>query len=248
MKDTRLSNDFISAYPVTEASLSAKQNAIKAAAELLSQQTKYAGAKRGFILSQLRNISKAFWLIQFLCFATFLLNFSRASKLEDAQILFLTIVPVMTFYILPELLKVQIYGTGETEASCFFTPIKSLAVKMILVSVCNILIIGTISLAMGLYHQLNIRELLCCGLIPFNISIALTIIVFDFIKITSPYAMLSVSMLLTVGLMQMQRLTFLLYKAWWSIYWGSVAFVLLSIVITAIRFNHTKGYYYGAKY
>jgi len=248
LKVNRLSNDFISAYPITEINLSAKQDTIQAASELLSKQTKYTGAKRWFILGQFRNISKTFWLIQFFCFAAFLLNFSRTSKLEDAQILFLTIVPVMTFYILPEMLKTQIYGTVETEATCFFTPIKSFAVKMILVSVSNILIIGTISLAMGLCHQLNIGELLCYGLIPFNISISLTIIAFDFIKITSPYAMLCVSMLLTVGLMQMQRLTFLLHKAWWGIYWGSVAVVLFSIAITAIRYKHIKGYYYGVKY
>ena len=248
MNDNRLFYDFIAAYPIAEVRTSAKQNTIKLAEELLLQQTKYTGAKKGFILNQLRSISKIFWVIQFLCFATFLLNFSRASDLDDVQILFLTIVPIMTFYILPELLKAQLHNTSETEAACFFTPIKSLAAKMILVSSCNILIIGIISLILGLHCRLNILELLCRGLIPFNISVTLTIMTFDLIKISSPYTMLSISALLTLGLIQMRRLAFLFHNTWLGIYFGSTTLVFLSIIIMVIRLNYIKEYCYGVKY
>lgn len=248
MKNNHLSQDLTPAYPIVAARPSAKQDTIKMATELLLSHTKYTRAKRGFILNQIRSISSFFWLIQFCCFAAFLLNFSHASKLEDAQILFLTIVPIMTFYILPELLKAQLYNTIETEAVCFFTPAKSFAVKMILVSGCNILIISTISMILGFCYQFNILELLCRGLIPFNISVSLTMTAFDLIKISSPYAMLSISTLLTLGLIQMRRLTFLLSNAWLGIYFGSLALVLLAIIITAVRLNHIKEYYNGAKY
>lgn len=246
MKDNQSFYNFISAYPVDKARDCAKQSTIKKAAELLSQQTKYVGAKQNFILNQIKSISKIFWLIQFICFTLFLINFTSVKKLEDAQILFLTIVPVMTFYILPELVKTQLYNMGEIEAACFFSPIKTLAVKMSLVSSCNFLIIGIMSLALGLYHQFDILELLCRGLIPFNVSIAVTIIVFDFIKLTSPYAMLSVSAFLTLVLIQMRNFPFLLYNTWLGIYFGSVVLMLFAIGMTAIRFKRIEERCYDA--
>lgn len=246
MRDNQSSYDFISAFPVVKAREHVKQNTIKKAGKLLSQQTKYTGVKLHFVLNQLKSISKVFWLIQFICFTLFLVNFTNAKELEDAQILFLTIVPVMTFYILPELLKTQLYNTGEMEAACFFSPIKALAVKMVLVGSCNILMIGIVSLALGFYHQLNILELLCRGLIPFNISIALTIIAFDFIKITSPYAMLSVSAFLTLALIEMRNFTFLFHSTWLGVYFGSIVLMLLAVGITAIRLKHIEERYYGA--
>ncbi len=246
MKDNQSFYDFISAYPVVKTRDCAKQDTIKKAAELLSQQTKNVGAKQNFVLNQLQSISKVFWLIQFICFLLFLLNFTSTQRLEDIQILFLTIVPVMTFYILPELLKTQFYNMGETEAVCFFSPIKTLAVKMALVSSCNFLIIGIMSFAFGIYHQLDILELLCRGLIPFNISIVLTIIVFDFIKVTSPYAMLSISALLTLALIQMRNSPFLLNNTWLGFYFGSVVLMLFAIGMTAIRFKGMEERCYGA--
>lgn len=246
MKDNQSFYNFISAYPVDKARDCAKQSTIKKTAELLSQQTKYVGAKQNFILNQIKSISKIFWLIQFICFTLFLINFTSVKKLEDAQILFLTIVPVMTFYILPELVKTQLYNMGEIEAACFFSPIKTLAVKMSLVSSCNFLIIGIMSLALGLYHQFDILELLCRGLIPFNVSIAVTIIVFDFIKLTSPYAMLSVSAFLTLVLIQMRNFPFLLYNTWLGIYFGSVVLMLFAIGMTAIRFKRIEERCYDA--
>ena len=107
MKDNQSFYDFISAYPIVEAKDCVKQDTIKKAAELLSQQTKYVGAKQNFVLNQLKSISKVFWFIQFICFLLFLVNFTTTQRLKDIQILFLTIVPVMTFYILPELFKTQ---------------------------------------------------------------------------------------------------------------------------------------------
>ena len=152
----------------------------------------------------------------------------------------------MTFYILPELFKTQIYNMEEIEAVCFFSPFKTLAVKMTLVSSCNFLIIGIMSLAFGIYHQLDILELLCRGLIPFNISIALTIIVFDFIKVTSPYAMLSISAFLTLALIQMRNFSFLLDNTWLGVYFGSVLLILLAIGIMVIQFKHMEERCYGA--
>lgn len=246
MKDNQSFYNFISVYPAAKARDYVKQDTIKKAAELLSQQTKYVGAKQNFVRNQFKSISKIFWLIQFICFLLFLINFMGTQRLEDIQILFLTIVPIMTFYILPELLKAQFYNMGETEAVCFFSPIKTLAVKMALVSSCNFLVIGIMSLAFGIYHQLNILELLFRGLIPFNISIALTIIVFDFIKVTSSYAMLSVSALLTLALIQMRNFPFLLDNTWLGIYFGSVVLMLLAIGMTAIRFKYIEECCYGA--
>lgn len=246
MKDNQSFYDFISAYPIVEAKDCVKQDTIKKAAELLSQQTKYVGAKQNFVLNQLKSISKVFWFIQFICFLLFLVNFTTTQRLKDIQILFLTIVPVMTFYILPELFKTQFYNMEEIEAVCFFSPFKTLAVKMTLVSSCNFLIIGIMSLAFGIYHQLDILELLCRGLIPFNISIALTIIVFDFIKVTSPYAMLSISAFLTLALIQMRNFSFLLDNTWLGVYFGSVLLILLAIGIMVIQFKHMEERCYGA--
>lgn len=246
MKDNQSFYNFISAYPVDKAGDYAKQDTIKKATELLLQQTKYTGAKQNFVLNQLKSISKVFWLIQFICFLLFLVNLTSTQRLEDIQILFLTIVPVMTFYTLPELLKTQFYNMGEIEAVCFFSPIKTLAVKMALVSSCNFLIIGIMSLALGLYHQFDILELLCRGLILFNVSIAVTITVFDFIKLTSPYAMLSVSALLTLALIQMRNFPYLLDNTWLGIYFGSVLLMVLAIGMTAIRFKRIEERCYGA--
>ena len=67
MKDNQSFYDFISAYPIVEAKDCVKQDTIKKAAELLSQQTKYVGAKQNFVLNQFKSISKVFWLIQFIC-------------------------------------------------------------------------------------------------------------------------------------------------------------------------------------
>lgn len=102
------------------------------------------------------------------------------------------------------------------------------------------------SLAFGIYHQLDILELLCRGLIPFNISIALTIIVFDFIKVTSPYAMLSISAFLTLALIQMRNFSFLLDNTWLGVYFGSVLLILLAIGIMVIQFKHMEERCYGA--
>lgn len=245
MKDNQSFYDFIFDFPIVKGREHVKQSTIQKAGELLSQQTKYTGAKLNFVLNQLKNISKVFWLIQFICFVLFLVNFTNIKELEDAQILFLTLVPVMTFYILPELLKTQLYNMGEMEAACFFSPIKILAVKMVLVGSCNILIIGIVSLVFGFYHQINVLELLCRGLIPFNISIALTIIAFDFIKITSPYAMISVSALLTLVLIEMRHFTFLFHNIWLGVYFGSVVLMLLAVGITVIRLKHIEERCYG---
>lgn len=246
MKDNQSFYEFISACPAVKARDCAKQSTIKKAAALLSQQTKYAGAKQNFVLNQFKSISKVFWFIQLICFLLFITNFNRTQRLEDIQILFLTIVPVMTFYILPELLKTQFYNMGEIEAACFFSPIKTLAVKMALVSSCNFSIIGIMSLAFGIYHQLDVLELLCRGLIPYNISIALTIIIFDFIRVTSSYAMLSVSALLTLVLVQMRNFSFLLHNTWLGVYFGSALLMLLAVGMTVIQFKRIEERCYGA--
>ena len=246
MKDNYSLYDLASAFPVAKINPCTKQNTIRVAVELLSQETKYTGANTNLILNQLKSISRIFWVIQFSCFGAFILNFYNMEELKDAQILFLTVVPVMTFYILPELLKSQLYNTNEIEDVCFVSAAKSFAIKIVLVSSSNILIIGIVALALGFCHQFNIPELLCRGFIPFNISIALTVIAFDFIKITSPYIMLSVSALLTLALIQMRNFAFLLNRSWLSIYFASVGLLLLAIMITAIRFKHIKEYCYGA--
>lgn len=246
MKNNQLPYDFMCAFPDAEPNVHAKQKTIKKAGELLSQQTKYTGGKQNFVLNQLKSVSKVFWFIQFLCFILFLVNFKNTKELEDIQILFLTIVPVMTFYILPELLKSRIYNTGEMEAACFFSPAKALAVKMVIVGACNILMIGTASLALGLYYQFSILELLCRGFIPFNISIALTIAVFDFIKINSPYAMLSVSTLFTLALIQMRNFVFIWNHTWLGVYWGSIVLMLTAVGITSVRLKHMEEDFYGA--
>lgn len=223
-----------------------KQATIEKAKILLSQNTKYTGAKENYVKVQLRNISKTFWGIQLLCFATLLWNISIAKDLDDIQILFLTIVPIMTFYILPELLKAQLNRTSETEAACFFSPAKVIAAKMALISISNILIISVVSLVFGFYRQLNIGELLCRGFIPFNISAAFSVIAFNFVKINSPYAMLSVSIVLTAALTQLRYITFFLTDAWFGIFIGSIMFVALAAAITTVRFGQIKERYYEA--
>lgn len=246
MKPNTSHRKFTSAFPVPEADNMKKQATIEKAKTLLSKNTMYAGARENFAKAQLRNISKAFWMIQLLCFAALLWNISTAKDLNDIQILFLTIVPIMTFYILPELLKAQLYRTSETEAACFYSPAKVIAAKMVLISLSNILIIGASSLAFGFYHQLNIGELLCRGFVPFNISIALSVIVFNFIKINSPYAMLSISAVLTVALTQLRYTSFLLTDAWFGIFVGSVLFAVFTMAVTSVRFGQIKERCYEA--
>lgn len=246
MKPNTSYHKFTSAYPVPETDTMKMQDTIEKAKALLTQNTKYVGAKENFIKVQLQNISKPFWSIQIFCFAALLWNLSEAKSLNDIQILFLTIVPIMTFYILPELLKEQLYRTCETEAACYYSPVKVIAAKIVIISISNILIISMASLSFGLYHQLNVGELLCWGFIPFNISVAFSVIAFNFVKIKSPYAMLSVSAVLTVALTQLRYTTFLLTGAWFGIFIGSVLSVVLAITITMVRFGQMKERYYEA--
>ena len=245
MKDNEALEHLMSAYPVVKSGECAKQNTIKVATDLLLQQTKYTCGKGYFVMNQLKSISKMFWLIQVACFLMFIANFTTVEKLEDIQIFFLTIVPVMTFYVLPELSKTQFYNMMEIEAVCFFSPIKTLAAKMALISSCNLVMIAIMSVTFGIYRQLDILELLCRGLIPFNISVALTILLFDFIKITSPYAMLSVSAMLTLLVIQMHNFCFLLNHIWLSVFSASVLLMLLVIGVTAIRFKRMEEHCYG---
>lgn len=237
---------FTSAFPVPKADTMKRQDTIKKAKELLSQNTMYSGARENFVKVQLWNISRTFWCIQLLCLTALLWNISTAKGLDDIQILFLTIVPIMTFYMLPELLKAQLYRMNETEAVCFYSPAKVIAAKMALISISNILIISVASLVFGFYHQLNIGELLCRGFIPFNISVAFSVIVFNFVKINSPYAMLSVSAVLTLALTQLRYTMSLLTDAWFGIFIGSLLFVVLITAVTTARFGQIKERYYEA--
>ena len=57
MKDNQSFYDFIFDFPIVKAREHVKQSTIQKAGELLSQQTKYTGAKLNFVLNQLKKYS-----------------------------------------------------------------------------------------------------------------------------------------------------------------------------------------------
>ena len=248
MKKNKPHQKFTYVFPVPKTDAERKQATIDKAKKLLTLNTKYTDAQLNFVKYQLLSISKIFWVLQFFCFVYLLLNSSTANGMDDIQILFLTIVPIMTFYILPEILKSRIYHTNETEAVCSYSPEKVIATKMVLISLSNISVISVASLICGFYLQLNIGELLCRGFIPFNISVALSMIVFNFFRIKSSYAMLSVSTILTVALIQLRYTSILLTDAWFVVFIVSLLFVTLSVAITKARFGKIREVYYEAGY
>lgn len=233
-------------YPAPEPDPDRKQAALELAKTLLRQSGKYAGSHWHFVRMQLQGISKVFWAIQFICFAAFLWNRPAAARMEDIQILFLTIVPIMTFFILPELLKARLSRTAETEAACFYSPARVIAAKITIISASNLLTVGAAAAAFSACGPFSLVELLCRGFIPLHLSVSLSVFAFDFMRITSPYAMLSVSTLLTVALIQLRHLAFLLTEAWPGVYLGSVLLAGLAVLSAAFRTKHLEERYDGA--
>lgn len=216
------------------------------AKELLLAQSKYKYTRWNLCILQFKSISKLFWLLQFMCFSLFVLRFPNANNMDSIQIIFLTVSPIMAFYLLPELYKSQIYNMAELEATCFNIPAKTTGIKLMLTSISNIVVILIMSLILGIYHQLNIWEILFRGLIPFNVAVAITLVFFGIVRVKSPYAMVTVAIIFSLVLSQFREVGAVISACWTSIYLISLLGVIVLLCMTICRLNKVEGYYYGA--
>lgn len=230
------------AFPAEQPAPGAKRAAARRAAALLVQETKEWGAAQNFVWNQLRSISGPFWAVQLFCFAALLWNAGEAGGPEGAQELFLTVVPILTFYMLPELLKARLCRTEELEGACRFSPARAAAVKLALISASNVLVITAAAAALGTVCPVSAAELLGRGLIPFHLALAAAVTAFELVKATSAYALLSVSTLLTVALMQLRSASFLLADHWRGAYAASAALAAFVLVAAAVRWKHMEGH------
>ena len=249
MKNTKnkISVHMKNAYPVQPTEPSNIQLTISKAKQLLVDNTKYSHAKGFFIKNQIKNISPFFWLIQFACFAYAFWNIEGLDNIESIRALFAVLVPILVLYMLPELYKAHINNMTELEAACTHSPAKIVASKLIMLSISNFTVVTLISLAFGIYHQLNIITVFAQGLIPLNIAISVSLLFFDFVKIKSPYAMFASTILIATALVSLQLLNEvrIIFDYWEVTLFTS--FILLSALIgfTLYRIKNAKEWYYG---
>ena len=244
MKGTQI-EQIIAAYPVPTLKPSDMQGTISKAKQILLEDTKYSHAKGFFIYNQMKSISLFFWLIQFLCFAYVAWSIAKIENIEHIRTLFAVIVPVLALYILPELHKAHINNLIELESACAHSPAKIVGSKLMILSISNYIVITLISLAFGIFHKLNLMTVLAQGLIPFNIAISISLVVFDFVKLKSPYAMFGATILIAASLTLLPSRAGVIFEHWRVALPAS--FVALSVLtaLTLYRISKVKEWYYG---
>lgn len=235
------------AYPVQPFQVEHLSLTISSAKQLLIENKKFSHTKGFFWKNQLKNISPIFWLIQFICFVYGLWQMTGSHDIESIRMLFAVLVPVLALYILPELYKTHICNMIELETACPHSPVKLVAVKLMILSVSNFTIVALISLAFGFYHQLNLLTVLAQGLIPLNIAISIFLLFFDFIKITSPYLMFASTITVATALILMQTSTLVnvIFDYWEVTLLTSCLILVILIVFTLHRIKNVKEWYYG---
>jgi hypothetical protein len=221
-------------------------NTVAEARRRLAVNTKYSYTTVFFVRNQLKNISPIFWLIQFLCFAYMIWNIPSKGSIDEVRTLFATVVPILTIYMLPELYKAQVSGAAEIEAVCAHSPAKIVASKLLIISCSNFIIIALTSLFWGNYHQLEIFPVLCQGLLPFNIAIIISLVIFDFVKLKSPYGMIVSAVTIAFVLVRFQYFGKWLFSYWVITFPVSVAMFLALACMALYKTNRIKEWYYGA--
>jgi hypothetical protein len=172
-------------------------------------------------------------------------NIPGTGGIDEVRTLFATVVPILTIYMLPELYKAQVSGAAEIEAVCAHSPAKIVASKLLIISCSNFIIIALTSLFWGNYHQLEVFPVLCQGLLPFNIAIIISLVIFDLIKLKSPYAMIVSAVTIAFALVRLQYFGKWLFSYWAIAFPVSIAMLLALAGMTLYRIDRIKEWYYG---
>jgi len=185
--------------------------------------------------TQAKYMSKFLWVTQILAIIFTVMTSDGFSTINEIQGLIFTVVPILTFYAVPEVMKAKIYGMSEVEAVCKNSPAKIMIIKLIIIGTVNIGAILAITLFLSSKFDVRFIELLVYGLIPFNIMNIMNLLVLDVLKLKSPFAFLSTSLVTTL-LLHLTRIYFdIAQHVWNGLFFVSailLIFELYRLVIT----------------
>lgn len=145
------------------------------------------------VLSQAKFVSKPLWLLQLAAVLATWFFGGQFTGIAQAQSFMFVVVPVLTFYTVPEFVKSQIYGMSELEATCKQSPAKMAVAKLFLIGIANVAAILLITFMLN--GQGDFWILFSFGLLPFCTINAVTLFAADILRLKTSYALMSVSLL-----------------------------------------------------
>jgi hypothetical protein len=185
--------------------------------------------------SQARYVSKPLWLLQLAAILATWFFSKDFADIKQVQSFIFIIVPILTFYTVPEFVKSRIYGMSELETTCKNSSAKIATVKLLLVGTANIAAIVVIALILRNRYQVDFITLLAYGFIPFNIINCVTLSAMEIFKIKASYALLSVSVISSLGFMFGSYTAPLLQNAITGYSLGSAALLIMLLIFSIKR-------------
>lgn len=138
-----------------------------------------------FIKTQLKYISKSVWLNQLLGTVFILLYLYPSQELGEIRIIIFKLIPLLSIFTVPELVKSLFYNMSEIEKTCKNSMSKLLTTRLLLVGILNILSIAIIVAFSSHKMGSPFIELIVYSLIPFNLINAINLLVVSYSKYRS---------------------------------------------------------------
>ena len=191
-------------------------------------------------ITQAKYISKFLWVTQILAIILTVMTSDGFSTISEIQGLIFTVVPILTFYVVPEVMKAKIYGMSEVEVVCKNTLAKIMIIKLIIIGTVNIGAILAITLFLSSRFDMRFIELLVYGLIPFNIMNFMNLLVLDILKLKSPFVFLSTSLVTTL-LLQLTKIYFdIAQQVWNGLFFISVILLVFELYRLVINMRERQ--------
>jgi hypothetical protein len=186
-------------YTVTPPDGQKKQRTISLAQMALKESVIIKTPLLSLARSQARYVSKPLWFLQLAAILATWFFSKDFADIRQAQSFIFIVVPILAFYTVPEFAKSRICGMSELETACKNSSAKIATVKLLLIGTANIAAIIVIALILRNRHQADFMALLAYGFMPFNVINCVTLSAMEIFRIKASYALLSVSLIASLG-------------------------------------------------
>ncbi len=239
MKDRELIKQMLKHYEVPHAKESDISNTILMGQNELNRLVHNKTPLMELILNQLKYISPLLWATQLLAIILIVILSANLENpyFEVRQILF-EIMPLLTIFAVPELIKSAIYGMSELENTCKNSASKVLTARLIVIGCVNLMVITLVTATISNQYDLSFIHVIIYGLIPFNIVNGLNLLAFDLFKVRSSFTAIAISLCSAVAVNAVTYLGFFytISEITWIILFWSTAVLLLAELY---RFMHS---------
>lgn len=233
MKNRDDFNKMLNEYDVPQVKESDITSTILLGQEMLGKMVRSKTSFGILLKDQVRYISPYLWVTQIVAIVvTILLSANLVNPYLEIQKILFSIIPILAFFAVPELIKSVTYGMSELENTCKNSVIKILVARLFIIGGINLVAITIIIAFVSIHYSMQFTQTVLYGLVPFNIVNGINLLVFHFVKIRSFVTASSISLCLIVLMKLIAEFSFftaISQTVWFILFVVSTVFLMAEL-------------------